>query len=144
MPRPKNKHKHKTHYSGKKKKHTIKTQLTANKQGLIIHKSPHTKGSTHDYSLFKHSHPCLPEGVMTGVDLGFLGILEDYPKFNCLLPFKKKSPGKGKKGVKAEPLSEDQKLFNKFLASARVVVEHTNSRVKKFRIFGEEFRNRLR
>ena len=81
---------------------------------------------------------------MTGVDLGFLGILEDYPKFNCLLPFKKKSPGKGKKGVKAEPLSEDQKLFNKFLASARVVVEHTNSRVKKFRIFGEEFRNRLR
>jgi len=25
-----------------------------------------------------------------------------------------------------------------------VVVEHTSSRVKKFRVFGEEFRNRLK
>ncbi|MCL2643686.1 MAG: transposase family protein, partial [Candidatus Bathyarchaeota archaeon] len=55
-----------------------------------------------------------------------------------------KAPGRGKVGVKAELLSEAQKLFNKVLASARVVVEHTNSRVKKFRIFGEEFRNRLK
>ncbi|MCL1969961.1 MAG: transposase family protein, partial [Candidatus Bathyarchaeota archaeon] len=57
---------------------------------------------------------------------------------------KKKTPGRGKVGVKAGALSEAQKLFNKLLASVRVVVEHTNSRVKKFRIFGEEFRNRLK
>ncbi|MDR2699322.1 MAG: hypothetical protein LBC12_00620 [Nitrososphaerota archaeon] len=37
--------------------------------------------------------------------------------------------------VKAEPLSELQKSFNKLLASARVVVEHVNSRVKKSFIF---------
>ena len=30
------------------------------------------------------------------------------------------------------------------LAKERVVVEHTNSRVKKFHIFGDEFRNRLK
>jgi hypothetical protein len=144
VPRPKNKHKRKTHYSGKKKKHTVKTQLTVNKSGLIVHKSPHAKGSTHDYALYKHSHPCLPDEVVVGLDLGFQGIEQDYPKLNCLLPFKKKSPGRGKRGVKAEPLSELQKAFNKLLASARVVVEHTNSRVKKFRIFGDEFRNRLK
>ena len=144
VPRPKNKRKRKTHYSGKKKKHTVKTQLTVNEKGLIVHKSPHATGSTHDYSLFKRSHPCLPKEVVLGLDLGFQGILEDYPTFNALLPFKRKSPGRGKRGVKAQSLSELQKMFNKLLASVRVVVEHTNSRVKKFRIFGDEFRNRLK
>jgi len=71
IPRPKNKHKRKTHYSGKKKKHTVKTQLTVNKKGLIVHKSPHAKGSTHDYVLYKHCHPRLPEEVVLGLDLGY-------------------------------------------------------------------------
>jgi len=34
--------------------------------------------------------------------------------------------------------------FNKELARERVVSEHTFSRVKKFQIWGSEFRNRLR
>jgi len=42
-------------------------------------------------------------------------------------------------------LSLEQKLFNKVLSSARVVVvEHTNSGVKKFRVFGAKFRNRFK
>jgi len=144
IPRPQNKTKRKTHYSGKKKKHTVKTQLTVNKQGTIVHKSPHAKGRTHDYALYKHSHPKLPPEVAAKFDLGYVGVEKDYPLLKCMLPFKKKGVGRGKKGVKAEPLSGEQKLFNKLLSSARVVVEHANSRVKKFRIFGEEFRNRLR
>jgi len=139
IPRPKNKKKRKTHYSGKKKKHTVKTQLTVNKTGLIVHKSPHSVGSTHDYGLYKHSHPQLPKEVKTTFDLGYLGVGRDFPGLNCVLPFKRKNPGRGKIGVRALPLSLEQKLFNKCLSSARVVVEHTNSRVKKFRIFGEEF-----
>jgi uncharacterized protein (DUF2344 family) len=46
--------------------------------------------------------------------------------------------------VKAQELSAEQKAFNKALAKERVVVEHTNSRVKKYHIFGDEFRNRLK
>jgi hypothetical protein len=144
IPRPKNKRKRKTHYSGKKKKHAVKTQLTVNKQGLIVHKSPHAKGSTHDYALYNHSHPKLPKDVTFKLDLGYVGILRDYPGLKVVVPFKKKNPGRGKMGVKAEPLSLEQKLFNKLLASALVVVEHSHSRVKKFRVFGEEFRNRLK
>jgi hypothetical protein len=144
IPRPKNKRKRKTHYSGKKKHHSVKTQLTVNKQGLIVHKSSHAKGSTHDYALYLHSHPKLPKEVTSMLDLGYLGIAKDYPELSVVLLFKKKSPGRGKKGVKAEPLSLEQKLSNKLLASVRVVVEHSNSRVKKFRVFGEEFRNRLK
>jgi hypothetical protein len=144
IPRPHSKRKRKTHYSGKRKKHTVKTQLTVNKQGLIVHKSVHVKGSMHDYALYKRSHPHLPSKVRLGLDLGYLGVKIDFPKLNCVLPFKKKNPGRGKVGVKAEKLSDEQKAINRVLAKERVVVEYTNSRVKKFRIFGDEFRNRLR
>ena len=144
IPRPKNKQKRKTHYSGKKKRHTVKTQLTVNSKGLIIHKSPHVRGSTHDYALYKHSHPKLPSKVQSCLDLGYLGIKNDYPNLNCVLPIKKKNPGRGKVGVKAQELSVEQKAFNRELASERVVVEHTNSRVKQFLIWGGEFRNRAK
>ena len=144
IPRPKDKRKRKTHYSGKRKKHTVKTQLTVNEKGLIIHKTAHVKGSMHDYTLYNHSHPHLPDNVCLDLDLGYLGIKDDYPKLNCMLPFKKKNPGRGKRGVKAQELPIERRAFNKALAKDRVVVEHTNSRVKKFHIFGDEFRNRLK
>jgi hypothetical protein len=144
IPRPHGKRKQKTHYSGKRKKHTVKTQLTVNKEGLIVHKTSHVKGSMHDYTLYKHSHPHLPDNVRLDLDLGYLGIRDDYPKLYCMLPIKLKNPGRGKRGVKAKELSLEQKASNKLLAKERVVVEHTNSRVKKFHIFGDEFRNRLK
>lgn len=46
--------------------------------------------------------------------------------------------------MKGPELSAEQKAVNKALDKGRVVVEHTNSRVKKFRVFGDEFRNRLK
>ena len=78
IPRPKNKLKRKTHYSGKKKRHTVKTQLTVNKKNLIIQKTAHVKGSMHDYTLYKYSHPHLPGKVCVDLDLGYLGIRADY------------------------------------------------------------------
>ena len=42
IPRPKNKKKRKTHYSGKKKRYTVKNQITINLKGEIIHKPPTT------------------------------------------------------------------------------------------------------
>lgn len=136
IPRPKSKAKRKSHYSGKKKRHTVKTQLTVNKEGLIVHRTPHARGRRHDYDIFKQSHPTLPPGVKPGVDLGYDGIQSDFPELNALIPFKKR------RGIKE--LTEEQKLFNKGLASGRVVVEHMISRLKKFRIMGDEFRNRPR
>lgn len=144
IPRPKAKKKRKTHYSGKKKRHTVKTQLTVNVDGLIVHQTNHVKGSMHDYSLFKRSRPHLPDNVLGEGDLGYLGVKKDYPQLNFAVPFKRKSPGRGKRGVEAEELPAEQKAFNNILARERVVSEHTNSRVKKFLIWGGEFRNRLK
>jgi len=57
---------------------------------------------------------------------------------------KRCSPRSGKCGVMGKLLSFEQQFFNKKLSSGRVVVEHTFSRVKKFRIWADVFRNRLK
>src|SRR4051794_17157556 len=63
IPRPKNKRKRKAYYSGKKKRHTIKTQLMVNNHGIIMHKLDHKKGRRHDYDIYKENHPLLPKQV---------------------------------------------------------------------------------
>jgi len=136
IPRPKNKRKRRSHYSGKMRRHAVKVQLTVNSKGLIIHKTPHARGRRHDYDIFKTSHPRLPPEVNLNLDLGYDGVQNDYPELNTTIPFKRRR-GKG-------DLTAEQKSFNRKLAKTRVVVEHTICRTKKFRIMGEEFRNRLR
>ncbi|MDG6934501.1 MAG: transposase [Nitrososphaerota archaeon] len=61
IPRPKDSRKRKTHYSGKRKKHTVKTQLTVNGKGLIVHKPPHARGRRHDLDVYRERHPSLPK-----------------------------------------------------------------------------------
>jgi len=139
----KNKRKRKTHYSGKKKRHTVKTQITVNKAGLIIHKTRHARGSRHDYTLFKWCHPNLPDNIRLGLDRGYDGVQNDYPKLKVDVPFKRRSPGRGERGVKAKELTSEQKTFNLKLSMERVV-EHTISRLKKFRVMAHKFRNRLK
>jgi hypothetical protein len=144
IPRPRDRGKRRTHYSGKKKRHTVKTQITVNADGLILHKTPHARGSRHDYALFKWRHPRLPDNVCLGVDLGYDGVQNDYPGVNVLVPFKRRSPGRGKRGVKARELTCEEKAYNQRLSGERAVVEHAISRLKKFRIMAHEFRNRLK
>jgi hypothetical protein len=136
IPRPKDKRKRRSHYSGKRKKHTVKTQLTVNSKGLIIHKTPHARGRRHDYDVFKTNHSRVPPEVNCNLDRGYDGVQNDYPELNPTTPYKRRR-GMGE-------LTMKQKSFNHELAKERVVVEHTISRMKKFRIMGEEFRNRLR
>jgi hypothetical protein len=142
IPRPKNRRRRKTHYSGKKKRHTVKTQLAVNSEGLIVHKSRHVRGSMQDYPLFMHTHPSLPRQIRLGGDLGYQGVRKVCPRLDFVVPYKRK--GSGRRGVKGTDLSEEQKSFNRVFNGERVVVEHTNSRLKKFLIWGGEFRNRLR
>ena len=74
IPRPKNKRKRKSYYSGKKKKHTIKTQYMVNNEGLILHKTGHKSGRKHDYDIYKHNHPITPVQVENVFDLGYMGV----------------------------------------------------------------------
>jgi len=144
IPRPKDAVKRKTHYSGKRKKHTVKTQLTVNGNDLVVHKPPHARGRRHDLDVYKKNHPDLPKEVEQDFDRGYDGVGNCFPDLKCATPFKKRGGGKGHRGEKAPDLTPEQKAFNTQLSRERVVVEHTISKLKKFNIFGQEFRNRLR
>jgi len=134
IPRPKNKRRRKSYYSGKKKRHTVKLQVITNKDGLVIDKSKHHKGRTHDYEMFKKRKPKLPPDVELGGDSGFQGIQKDFPNLKSRIPIKKPKGGK---------LTKEQKKYNRKLAKERVVIENSIGRGKRFKIFGEKFRNRL-
>ncbi|MER5175536.1 MAG: transposase family protein [Candidatus Nitrosocosmicus sp.] len=64
IPRPESKERRKMYFSGKKKKHTVKTQLMVNNKGFIIHKTEHKKGRRHDYSIYKNNHPVIPNQAL--------------------------------------------------------------------------------
>ncbi len=90
-----------------------------------------SNGSQHDIKLarktvkkFKHC-----EYVMT--DLGYYGLEQDG--FKLLMPIKKK---------KNLPLFDAEKNYNKMIGKIRVVIEHINSQLKRFRILSERYRNR--
>jgi hypothetical protein len=53
IPRPVDKRRRDSYYSGKKKRHTIKNQFVVNNHGVIIHKTHHKKGRRHDYDIYK-------------------------------------------------------------------------------------------
>ena len=135
IPRPVNKQRRKLYYSGKKKKHTVKTQLMVNNRGIIIHKTNHRKGRRHDYDIYKENHPLIPKQVVNVVDLGYLGIEKDFPEQLSSLPDRKDRNHK---------LSKEQKEYNQEHAKKRIVIEHTICKVKKYRILADVFRNKLR
>lgn len=77
-------------------------------------------------------------------DRGYDGVKNYFPDLRCAIPYKRRGHGRGHRGEKAEDLTSEQKRFNRELLKQRVVVEHTISRMKKFRIMADEFKNRLK
>jgi hypothetical protein len=137
IPRPKDRRKRKSYYSGKKKKHTVKTQYMVNSEGiLLLHKTGHDHARINDYEIFKNKHPTTPLQVKSVLDLGYLGVQNDFPTVKSVLPFRKKR----KKGE----LSDEEKKHNRKHSKLRIIVEHTVSRIKKFGIMGTKFRNKLK
>ncbi len=90
IPRPENRERRKMYYSGKKKRHTVKTQLMVNNCGIVIHKTKHKKGHGHDYNIYKKNHPVTPKQVVSVFDLGYLGVEKDFPEQISSLPNRKK------------------------------------------------------
>ncbi len=119
-------------YSGKKKRHTVKTQIITDKRGEVLAIEPGYPGPMPDKTLYEQSAAAgqYPQAARRA-DLGYQGVPE------MLLPHKKK---RGKAGEKAKDLTPQQKDENRFAASERVPVEHGVRRVKAWRILRDEFR----
>ena len=89
------------------------------------------KGSTHDMKLFKQSKVKLLEHILLVGDKGYQGIHDIH--YNSLTPYKKPRGGK---------LTREQKIFNSSLSRFRVLIEHVNRRIKRFKMFQGRYRNK--
>lgn len=120
----------KPYYSGKKKRHTLKTEIRTTREGRIIHVSKSSPGSVHDFNLHKQEPPIHPK-TRAFVDSGYQGLDKLHPETE--LPYK---------ATKTKPLNKKEKKYNKALARVRIVVENIIGDIKTFRILADRYRNK--
>ncbi|MFN2108833.1 MAG: transposase family protein [Anaerolineae bacterium] len=121
----------KQYYSGKKKRHTLKTQMVVGPDGEIMDVSETVPGSQHDKKLYDESGvgDQLDEDEAMMGDSGFQGIQKDH---KAVLPDKKPKGGE---------LTDAQKKRNHRISQKRIVVEHTIAQVKTFRVLYHVYRH---
>ena len=126
--RPKNKGK--PFYSGKKKSHTIKTEVRINDKGRIVQVSKSYPGSVHDFNLFKQqTFP--PQESKVLVDSGYQGIHHYHKK--SVYPYK---------NTKSRKITSEDKAHNTLLSKTRIKVEHIIRTLKTFNILSHRYRNK--
>jgi len=113
-------------YSGKKKRHTLKTQVVTDPAGEILEIDAGQRGPAADKKVYEQSGVAerYPEAEKLG-DLGYQGVE------GMQVPQKKPKGGE---------LTPEQKEANRQHAAARVRVEHGIRRLKAFRILREDYR----
>ena len=120
----------KAYYSGKKKKHTLKTEMRTSLKGKIIGVSKESPGSVHDFALYKKEEP-LPKGVRAYVDGGYQGL--DKIHEETQVPFKR---------TKNKSLDQEEKDYNQALSRIRVKIENVFAQLKTFKILSDRYRNK--
>ena len=120
----------KSYYSGKKKRHTIKTEIRITRQGRITHISKPRPGSIHDFNLHKQEPP-LPSNSRAYADSGYQGL--DKIHQTTELPYK---------STKTKPLNKEEKEYNHALSRIRIVVENIIGDIKTFKILADRYRNK--
>jgi hypothetical protein len=121
--------KQKVYYSGKKKRHTLKTEIQVRESGEIVSVSKPHPGSVHDFAIRKREKP-ISATARVYADSGYQG-LEDLHPQSCI-PFKR---------TKQKKLTSFQKGFNRALSRRRVKVENVICRMKNYKILQDRYRN---
>ena len=87
-------------YSGKKKRHTIKTEIVITENGRIVSVSKPTPGRVHDLEIRRRGPP-LPSASHVYADSGYQGLQDDHSGID--IPYKK---------TKVRPLTKDERSCN--------------------------------
>jgi hypothetical protein len=124
-------------YSGKKKQHTLKSQLTVEEDGHIVDVSESVRGPTADITLLQQSGVLerLPPGVGGMGDLGYVGIDKLHPAGLGAAPRKK---------PRGQPRPPEDSRYNTAFSRRRMVVEHSIGRVPRFQSLTQTDRNHRR
>jgi hypothetical protein len=118
-------------YSGKKKRHTFKTQLVVDPKTKAVICTTFAAGKEHDFHLFKRSRVKLKKETKCLADKGYQGIQKIHA--NSQLPKKKRS---------GKQLSQLDREKNQSLERTRGICERIIGRLKVFKILAERYRNR--
>ena len=119
-------------YSSKKKYHTHKSQIVICAETKIIIAVFVDCGRRHDFEIWKKSIGVkVVKHIKIQADKGYVGI--DKLHKNSETP---------KKKTKKRPLTKEEKANNRRIGSERVVIEHTNCRLKRLHILADPYRNR--
>jgi DDE superfamily endonuclease len=126
------------YYSGKKKAHTVKTQVVVDPCGRVESVSDSVPGgANHDLPLLRGSgvleRLAAGEGAMP--DKGYVGVRNYYPDVPVIIPLK---------ASRGRPLTDEQKAFNREVARCRIVVEHTMAQLNRFTVLRQVFRGQQR
>lgn len=119
-------------YSGKKKMHTLKSQVAVDEaSGQLVDVSESVPGPTADLTLLKRSGLLnrLPPGVRGMGDLAYVGI----DALGCGSAPRRKPRGK--------PRPPDDIAYNTAFAKRRIVVEHTINRLRRFQALAQPDRH---
>lgn len=125
----------KPYYSGKKKAHTLKTQIGVDPGGKIEAVSESVPGgANHDINLLRSSglldQLAADEAAM--MDKGYDGITNDYPDKRLYLPHKAR---------RNHPITEQQKAENRIHSRYRIIVEHVNAQLNRFQTLAQVWRH---
>lgn len=126
----------KKYYSGKSKQHAAKVQLSFAAKGRILDVSDTYAGSVHDKKIIDEEKTVekFDERVPHRLDSGYQGVKGEHPNHYIISPTKKP------RGRELTPLEKEQNRAN---SKRRVIAEHGISRVKKFKICANTFRQPL-
>ncbi len=130
------KRRQRAYYSGKKKAHTLKSQVAVDEEsGAIVDVSDSVPGPWADIKLLEKSRLMkqLPEGVGGIGDLGYVGIGELHPTGAGAAPRRKP---RGKERPPAD------RKYNRAFSRRRIVVEHAIGRLRRFRAVAHVNRHR--
>lgn len=120
----------KIYFSGKKKKHTLKTEIRVTNLGKITNISKSYAGKVHDFKIHKNSDP-MPINTKVYADSGYQGLKKRCAQAKT--PIKKS---------RKKPINKWQKIYNKILAKRRIKVEHVIAEIKNFKILSHRYRNK--
>lgn len=114
------------YYSGKKKRHTLKSQVAIDEDtGRVVHVPPSAPGPTADLKLLKRSRllGCLPKGVGLIGDKAYLGAADLRPGVACATPRRK---------PRGQPRPPEDRRYNRAVSRRRIGVEHAIRRLRVF------------
>jgi hypothetical protein len=133
--RPKGQHEvQKPYYSMKKKAHTLKTQFAVRPDGRIESVGDSVPGgSKHDKTLLLESGLLdrLGAGEAAMADKAYENIRAKDPTAPLITP----QPAR-----RNHPLTEHQKVANRFIARYRIVVEHTIAQLNRYTVLRQVYR----